>query len=68
MLRLYVWLRDLCRREGGQDLVEYALIAALAGSLIVAVMVGTLSGAFGNWATDISSCVSDPESAACPWS
>lgn len=67
MLRLYVWLRDLIRREGGQDLVEYALIAALAGSIIVAVMVGTLTGAFGNWATDIGNCVSDPGSTDCPW-
>jgi Flp pilus assembly pilin Flp len=42
MLRLYVYLQSLTRREEGQDLLEYALLIALIA--IVAVGAVTAAG------------------------
>ncbi len=65
MLKLYVWLMDLFRREEGQDLVEYALIATLAGSIIVVTVMAVLTGAFGAFANGIRDCITTPNSINC---
>jgi pilus assembly protein Flp/PilA len=53
-------LKNLIRDEAGQDLIEYALVAALIGLGAVAAM-GTLktavSNAFSNIATTLNSHV-----------
>jgi pilus assembly protein Flp/PilA len=46
LLKMYVRLQDLLSREEGQDLIEYALIAALIALAATAAMsaVGTQIG------------------------
>ncbi len=66
MLKLYVWLKDLLRNERGQDMVEYALITVLISVAIVIAVLGVgLLGAFETWATNIKTCVTDPDVASC---
>jgi len=48
--KLLAWFRD----ERGQDMIEYALIAAVISIPIVLVAVGVLSPAFSNWAGDVA--------------
>jgi len=48
--KLLAWFRD----EKGQDMIEYALIAAVISIPIVLVAVGLLSPAFANWAGDVA--------------
>lgn len=43
MRLLDIW-RNFCREESGQDLVEYALIAALIAVACVAAMQGVATG------------------------
>ena len=46
----------LCRDEKGQDLIEYALIAAIissAGVLVFPSIGAKLDAAFKNWGTNI---------------
>ncbi len=61
MLRLYVWLEDGLRRmlrwENGQDMIEYALIAALISIVVVVAAAGILEVAFGNWAKDVQKAI-----------
>ena len=45
-MKLRKTLKDLCREESGQDLIEYALIAALIAVASVATMK-TLATAIG---------------------
>ena len=42
MLKLYVWFTGLLRRENGQDMIEYALIAALISIDVVVAAAGSL--------------------------
>ncbi len=61
MLRLYVWLDDglrrVLRREDGQDMIEYALIAALISIVVVVAAAGILEVAFGKWAKDVQKAI-----------
>ena len=61
MLRLYVWLQEkaqsLVRREEGQDMVEYALITAIVGFTIIAVVFLLLLDAFQSWVQNLASLI-----------
>ncbi len=61
MLRLYVWLDDglrrVLRRESGQDMIEYALIAALISIVVVVAAAGILEVAFGQWGKDVQKAI-----------
>jgi Flp pilus assembly pilin Flp len=58
MLKVYVWLKDLIRREEGQDVIEYALISALISVGIISVVLLTgLVDAFGAWAEAVGAAV-----------
>ncbi len=61
MLRLYVWLDDglrrVLRREDGQDMIEYALIAALISIVVVVAAAGILEVAFGKWSKDVQKAI-----------
>ena len=63
MLRMYVWLDDglrrMLRREDGQDMIEYALIAALISIVVVVAAAGILEVAFGKWAKRVSKLILD---------
>ena len=50
LVRVWTWFH----REEGQDMIEYALIAAVISIPIVLVAVGVLSPAFSNWAGDVA--------------
>ena len=65
MLKLYVWLTDLLKRENGQDMVEYALITVLISVAIVIATMVILGGAFTTWANDIKTCITSPSSGNC---
>ena len=43
-MRLFTFLKHFGREEAGQDLVEYALIAALIAVACVAAMQGVATG------------------------
>jgi|GEM_PF-5018426 len=49
MLKLYVWIKDLFRREEGQEAVRYALITAIVGLAIITIPLGLWIGAFQTW-------------------
>ncbi len=59
MLKLYVWFTGLLRRENGQDMIEYALIAALISIVVVVAAAGVLEVAFGKWANRVSKLILD---------
>ncbi len=65
MLKLYIWLNDLIKRENGQDMVEYALITVLISVAIVLATIVVLGGAFTTWATDLKTCITAPSDANC---
>jgi pilus assembly protein Flp/PilA len=46
-MRLFDVLRDFCRAESGQDLVEYALMAAVIAMGCAAAMRGVATGISG---------------------
>ncbi len=55
------FLQNLLREESGQDLIEYALVAALIALGAVAAMNGVATGistAFNAVSSDLSSAVS----------
>ena len=54
LLKLYVKFQDLKNREEGQDLIEYALLAALI-ALGATVAVGSVGTALSSGFTKISS-------------
>ena len=54
MSKLYMWLKGLLSSEGGQDMVEYALITVLISVAIVVAAIGILNPAFTTWATDLA--------------
>ena len=54
MSKLYLWFKGLLSSEGGQDMVEYALITVLISVAIVVAAIGILSPAFTTWATDLA--------------
>jgi len=58
MSKLYVWFKGLLSNEGGQDMVEYALITVLISLAIVVVSIGVLSPAFSDWATNLAAEIS----------
>jgi len=60
LLKLYIKIQDLASREGGQDLVEYALLCAmLSFGWIASVqkIAAALNTAFGNVSTSLGSYV-----------
>ncbi len=60
LLKLYAKFQDLMNREEGQDLIEYALLAALIalGATVAIGKVGTeLSTIFGTISTTLGSAV-----------
>jgi len=65
VLRVYVWLTELLRRENGQDMIEYALIAALISIVVVVAAAGILEVAFAEWAEDTGKCLTKPGRGHC---
>lgn len=60
MKKFTLLLHSFCQDESGQDLIEYALVAALIGLGAVAAMgtlAGSLSNAFGSIGTTLSNAV-----------
>lgn len=55
LVRVLAWFH----REEGQDMIEYALIAAVIAIPIVLVTIGILSPAFSAWANDIADEIRD---------
>jgi Flp pilus assembly pilin Flp len=58
LLKVYIKFQDLISREGGQDMVEYALMVALLSFGWVAgvkAMATALNNAFGNMSSTIGS-------------
>ena len=49
LLRVLAWFQ----REEGQDMIEYALIAAVIAIPIVLVTIGILNPAFTGWAENV---------------
>ena len=64
MERLKRWLVRSAGNQGGQDMVEYAMLTMFISVAIVLVTLGLLSPAFGTWAGDLATCVSS--SGSCP--
>ena len=63
--------RRLVRENGGQDIVEYALLAALVALASVAVLSGiqtVLGTTYTTWDanTELLSCMPDPGGGGCP--
>ena len=54
MSKLYAWFKGLLSSEGGQDMVEYALITVLISVAIVLAAIGILTPAFTTWATNLA--------------
>ena len=60
MKRLKVWFNLLVSDESGQDLIEYALVAALVGLGAVASMqsiASSIGSAFNNISSNLSNAV-----------
>lgn len=55
-LKLYVKSQELLNREEGQDLIEYALLAALLSLAVVAILP-TLGGKLNDVFTDINTAL-----------
>jgi pilus assembly protein Flp/PilA len=61
LLNLYIKFQDLKNREGGQDLVEYALVVALIAFGATAGMTSLATGintAFNNVSSQLGSDIS----------
>lgn len=64
-------LARLLREEDGQDIVEYALLAALIGTVGILAwqsIAGGIGSAYTGWDTgvqDLSSCTPDPGATGC---
>jgi Flp pilus assembly pilin Flp len=56
LLKMYVKFQDLANREEGQDLVEYALVAAII-SLGCVVILGTVASALVTKFTAIAAAI-----------
>ncbi len=60
MKRISGWLRRIAAGEGGQDMVEYAMVSTfISVAIVLAALIANVPGAFGVWATDVASCVAD---------
>ena len=57
-MRLLNRVMNWLRREDGQTLIEYGLIAALISIVIVGAFAGGLTGAFGGLVTRITTALS----------
>ena len=54
MERLKGWLIRIAASEGGQDMVEYAMITMfISVAIVLATLVVDLPGAFGLWAGEV---------------
>ena len=54
MERLKGWLIRLAANEGGQDMVEYAMVTMFVSvAVVLAVVAVNLPGAFGLWAVEV---------------
>ena len=62
MLKLYIWLNGLLKRERGQDMVEYALITAVISIVIVLATIALIGPAFTTWAGAVATCIELPSS------
>ena len=61
MLKFYVMLKDRIaqvREEGGQDMVEYALITGIM-AIILAVLFVALNGALQGWVEGVADAIED---------
>ncbi len=61
------WILSHLRREGGQDLVEYAMLSGLiAAALIAAAVLISLTAGVDGMATAIGNCIDfDPIGSPC---
>jgi Flp pilus assembly pilin Flp len=55
--RLKGWLIKIAAGEGGQDMVEYAMLTMFISVAIVMVTLGMLSPAFGTWADELAATI-----------
>ena len=54
MSKLYVWFKGLLSSEGGQDMVEYAMISMfISVAIVLAAVAVDLTTPFGAWATTV---------------
>jgi pilus assembly protein Flp/PilA len=58
MKNFNVQLKNLCSDESGQDMIEYALVAALVGLGSVTIL-GTLSTAIGSALTKVTTTLNN---------
>lgn len=59
------WARHLVKDERGQDLVEYALIAGMAGLVIVTIAAVAFSEAITSFFNGVKGCVDFDSGTAC---
>lgn len=64
-MRVYVWLTELLRGDRGQNMIEYALIAALISIVVVVAAAAILDSAFAEWAKDTGKCLAKPGRGHC---
>ena len=57
MLKVYEWITGLLRREDGQDMIEYALIASVISIAVVLATALILEPAFSSWANGIKTVI-----------
>ena len=57
MLKAYEWITGLLRREDGQDMIEYALIASVISIAVVLATALILEPAFSTWANGVRSII-----------
>jgi Flp pilus assembly pilin Flp len=60
MQKLFAWIQNLISSERGQDAVEYALITAIMGGVVIAVTFGLLTAEFNTWVTNVGGLLSEP--------
>lgn len=62
---IITWLKVQLRIEGGQDLIEYAMLGGLIALAIIAVGTLAFSGALTSMATGIGDCIDFKKSTTC---
>ena len=56
-MKVYEWITGLLRREDGQDMIEYALIASVISIAVVLATALILEPAFSSWANGVKTII-----------